>query len=458
MEQGRSAGWAASQEPAWFGGAPAVGGVFEQDVATHAVWWQEGLDLLAALPAKGRRAAGEQALADRLLAAARAARSGFLTRHGAELYERLTGGRSRFVRVEELAYGAAALVPGLVPTEAQVQAEAARTQKDKEGHEFDQGLLFNQFLGEPASGMHLCHAMLRPRAESLEALDRLRKDGRIDFGTAVIERRGRASIVSMKNPRYLNAEDDSTVDNVEIAVDLALLDPDSDICVLRGAPITGGKYDGQGVFCTGINLTQLYRGKISYLWYLVRDLGFINKIFRGVAGDGSPEEVFGNTREKAWVAAVEKFAIGGGCQYLLACDYVLAASDAYMTLPARKEGIIPGVANMRLPRFVGDRTARQAVMYERRLDCDSPEGRMICDEIVAPETLDEALANVLDRLTNSGVVSAASNRRAFRIAHEPLDHFRAYMAVYAREQAHCHFSPALISNLERFWNADKRAA
>jgi thioesterase DpgC len=56
------------------------------------------------------------------------------------------------------------------------------------------------------------------------------------------------------------------------------------------------------------------------------------------------------------------------------------------------------------------------------------------------------------------VVSAASNRRAFRIAHEPLDHFRAYMAVYAREQAHCHFSPALISNLERFWNADKRAA
>ena len=55
-----------------------------------------------------------------------------------------------------------------------------------------------------------------------------------------------------------------------------------------------------------------------------------------------------------------------------------------MTLPARKEGIIPGAANLRLPRFVGDRIARQAIMMGRRFDCDSPEGRMICDEIVPP--------------------------------------------------------------------------
>jgi thioesterase DpgC len=54
------------------------------------------------------------------------------------------------------------------------------------------------------------------------------------------------------------------------------------------------------------------------------------------------------------------------------------------------------------------------------------------------------------------VVSAVGNRRAFRIAQEPLDLFRSYMAVYAREQAYCHFSPALISNLERHWNAQNR--
>jgi thioesterase DpgC len=48
-------------------------------------------------------------------------------------------------------------------------------------------------------------------------------------------------------------------------------------------------------------------------------------------------------------------------------------------------------------------------------------------------------------------VSAAGNRRAFRAGEEPLDLFRRYMAVYAREQAHCHFSPALIANLEKNW-------
>uniref|UniRef100_UPI001953DF3D hypothetical protein n=1 Tax=Klebsiella pneumoniae TaxID=573 RepID=UPI001953DF3D len=64
----------------------------------------------------------------------------------------------------------------------------------------------------------------------------------------------------------------------------------------------------------------------------------------------------------------------------------------------------------------------------------------------------------IDGLTNSGVVGMGSNRKAFRVAQEPLDLFRTYVAVYAREQSYCHFSPALIDNLERFWNARERAA
>jgi (3,5-dihydroxyphenyl)acetyl-CoA 1,2-dioxygenase len=129
-----------------------------------------------------------------------------------------------------------------------------------------------------------------------------------------------------------------------------------------------------------------------------------------------------------------------------------------MTLPARKEGIVPGAANLRLPRFVGDRIARQAIISGRRIDCDSPEGLLICDRIVAPHEMDKAIDETIDGLTNSGVVGMGSNRKAFRVAQEPLDLFRTYVAVYAREQAYCHFSPALIDNLERFWNARERAA
>jgi thioesterase DpgC len=81
---------------------------------------------------------------------------------------------------------------------------------------------------------------------------------------------------------------------------------------------------------------------------------------------------------------------------------------------------------------------------------------MICDELVEPGAMDDAIERVVKGLTNSGVVSAAGNRRAFRVTQEPLDMFRAYFAVYAREQAYCHFSPALIANLERYWNAQTR--
>ena len=208
---------------------------------------------------------------------------------------------------------------------------------------------------------------------------------------------------------------------------------------------------------SGINLTHLYRGKIPFLWYIRRDMGIVNKIFRGLAlGDTSPDEITGGTQEKPWIAGVDAFAIGGGCQYLLAMDYVVAGSDAYMTLPARKEGIIPGAANLRMTRFVGARLARQAILMGRRFDCDSPEGRMICDEVVPPDRMEQTLARVVDDYTGSGVVSAASNRRAFRVAEEPLDMFRRYMAVYCREQAYCHFSPALIANLEKYWNAAQR--
>jgi thioesterase DpgC len=270
-------------------------------------------------------------------------------------------------------------------------------------------------------------------------------------------RHGKAAIVTAANTRFLNAEDNSTIDAMETAVDLAILDPNTDVAVLRGGEVEHPKYRGRRLFGAGINLTQLYRGQIPFVWFLKRDLGFVHKFFRGVARpDALPDDVHGTGIEKPWIAALDGFAIGGHCQILLAMDYVLAADDAFMTLPARKEGIIPGAANLRMPRFTGDRIARQAIQYDRKLVCDSPEGRLICDEIAPAAEMDGALDRVIAELTNSGAVSATSNRRAIRIGEEPLDLFRQYFSAYARDQAYCHFSPALIANLEREWNAHNR--
>jgi thioesterase DpgC len=444
-------------EPPWSVAAPQETADFPEDCARYSRYWERSAALLARLPAKPQRSAEETQAAEEIKREARAARSRFLAAHAESLYDRLTQNRSRFLRVEKLVYEAASLVPGLVPTRARVAAESGQLQRDKDGVEIDQGILVSAVLASPRAGRHLCHAMLLPRAEALERLPELEKSGRIDLGAAELFRKGKAAYVVAKNPRHLNAEDDSTIDAAEIAADLAILDPRTAICVLRGAFVEGGKHQGRRLFGSGINLTRLYYGKIPFIWYLQRDLGIVNKIYRGLArAEAVPDDVVGQTLEKPWIAAVEGFAIGGHCQYLLVMDYVLAGRDAYMSLPARKEGIIPGAANLRLPRFVGDRIARQAIMDERRLECDSPEGRLICDEVVEPSDMDAAIERVVARLTGSGVVSIAANRRSIRVAQEPFDLCREYFATYAREQAYCHFSPALIANLEQYWNAKNR--
>jgi (3,5-dihydroxyphenyl)acetyl-CoA 1,2-dioxygenase len=420
--------------------APALSGDFAADVAAFSAYWRGNL---------GNR--GKQA--------ARDARWAFLRRHARTLYNKLTDDRRKFVRIERLVYDAAVLMPGLVPTKAEVDAESELKQADKQGVEIDQGILANQFLADPECGRHLCHAMLLPREESSDALAKFRRDGRLDLGTAKVERHGKAAVLLLSNKRFLNAEDNATQPATEIGADVCILDSDSQVAVLRGDVVPEGKYAGRRVFNAGINLTHIYYGKIPFLWFLIRDLGFVNKMFRGLAKpDLPPDEVAGESIEKLWIAAVETFAIGGGCQILLATDFNIAASDAYMTLPARKEGIIPGMSNLRLARFVGDRIARQAIMYERRIDCDSDTGRLICDEVVPPAEIDATIERVIDRLTTSGSVGAIGNRRALRLAAEPFDTFRQYAALYAREQALCHFSPALIENLEKFWNAQSRKA
>ncbi|HEX2649206.1 MAG TPA: enoyl-CoA hydratase/isomerase family protein [Burkholderiales bacterium] len=332
-----------------------------------------------------------------------------------QMYDALTDGRRKYVRVDELCYRAAERFPGVLPNADDLAAEAPRLQKDKRG---------------------------------------LEKAGSLDLGGARVHREGKAAVVTMHNPRFLNAEDESTLEPLEAAIDVALLDRKSEICVLRGATVTHTRHAGKRLFGAGINLTHLYQGKIRYLWYLIRDFGFVNKIYRGLARPEVPPEE--DSVEKLWIAAVEGFAIGGHCQILLTIDQVIAADNAYMTLPARKEGIIPGAANLRMARHVGDRVARQAILAERRLDCASPEGRLMCDYIVTSEAMDAEIDRLVNHITGAGMVSAAGNRRALRIGEEPLDEFRRYFSVYTREQAQCHFSPALISNLERNWDAKNR--
>ena len=212
------------------------------------------------------------------------------------------------MRVEDLVRDAAEAYPGLVPTREQLAAEGGRPLKDKEGLEVDQSLLLAHILADPRCGTHLCHAMLLPRPETAAALATLAAQGFVDLGPVRLERHGRAVHLLSTNPRYLNAEDQGTIDAMEIGVDVATLDPGTEIAVLRGQPVEHAKYAGRRIFGAGINLTHLYHGTIPYLWYLQRELGFVHKYLRGVATpDMLPDDVNGAGVEKPWIAAVEGF-------------------------------------------------------------------------------------------------------------------------------------------------------
>jgi thioesterase DpgC len=443
--------WAAS-EPTF------VADRFDADVRAASQFFQSGQALLDRLPPRPMRSEREERAADALKKGMRQTRVAFLRRHAAALYASLTHEHQDFARIEELVYSAAERVPGLVPTRSQILAERERLQKDKEGYEVDQGLFLSQVLSHAASGAHLVHAMLRPLGESLDRLAEFQAKGYLDLGSTTVERRGPVGYLYHGNPRFLNAEDDSTTRTLEIGVDLILLDPAIEVGVLRGKVVDHPKYAGRRVFNAGINLTHLYHGQISFIdFFVVRDMGFVNKMYRGLSsGEYWPHEVESSELEKPWIAAVETFAIGGGCQILLAMDHVLAERSSFFNLPARKEGIIPGASNMRLWRFVGDRAARQAILFARDFPADSPAGQLICDTIVADGKMDPALDQTIAALTSSGVVSAAGNRKAMRIGQESLDQFRQYMALYCREQAYCHYSPQLIRNLEQNWKANER--
>ena len=383
-------------------------------------------------------------------------RDEFLRANVEEIYDELTDGMSRALRDQELLAAAAERFPGLVPNAAEMAAEAKRKLADKQGLEIAQGLFLSHVLASPRAGSHLVWAMLQPTADALERLDEFRATGVADLGTVHLSRQGRAGVLELRNPRHLNAEDDTTVWASECAADLILLDPEIEIGVLRGGVVDHPRYEGSRIFGAGLNLTRMYHGQLPFIFFITRDLGYVNKIYRGLSGavfrPNGPEE----TTEKLWIATAETYAIGGACQLLHVVDHVLAARGCRLFLPARKEGIIPGASPLRLPRSVGDRLARRAILSGREFEAGVPPAELLCDEVVEPDAMDAALEARIDALTSSGLVNAAANRRALRVGEEPLDVFRQYMATFSREQAYCHLSPALVRNLEEHWNAHER--
>jgi (3,5-dihydroxyphenyl)acetyl-CoA 1,2-dioxygenase len=428
---------------------PVLGASLARDAALAAKYFAE-LEILLQ--------AGKPVESAALRAQGLAVKEKFFRRHVAALYDEATDHGARFLRVGELLMAVASRYPALLPNREQIDAERAlKQQSAKRGYELEQGLFVAQVLADERCGLHLIHAMLKPKGDALERIGEFRKTGVIDLGEAKVERKGKIGHVTLLNSKFLNAEDDRATAALETAIDLTLLDDAIEVGVLRGGTVQHPKYQGCRIFNAGINLTHLYYGQISYVHFFIeRELGLMHKIYRGHWRSESYDEQYEDYVEKPWIAAVEAFAIGGGCQLLCIMDRVLAESGAYFNLPASKEGFIPGAANLRFPRLVGGKLAREGIFFERVFHADTPEGRMICDEVVPAGGMDAAVEANAAQLMRAGMMSAVSNRKALRVAEEPLTIFRRYMATYARQQSRCLYDQKLIDNLERSWKPNTR--
>ncbi|MFF2510430.1 (3,5-dihydroxyphenyl)acetyl-CoA 1,2-dioxygenase DpgC [Streptomyces sp. NPDC058086] len=427
---------------------PALCGVLEDDALTLAEHVGRAEEELAGLPRPGLRDEDRRQLAASLVDSCRRARTAFLYRHAPAVYDALTDRRRKPLRLAGLARAAAERFPGLVPTDAQMAEEATRAQADKEGREIDQGIFFRALLADPSVGEHLIDSMLAPTPRALDLLSDFRAEGRVDLGSVLVERRDDVAHLTVNNQHCLNAEDNRLIDDLETAVDLVLLDDQISVGVVRGGVMTHPRYVGRRVFCAGINLKDLHAGRISFVDFLLRrELGYINKLMHGVLVDAAPDAYPQRTLHKPWLAAVDSFAIGGGMQLLLVFDHVIAADDAFLSLPAAQEGIVPGLGNFRLSRMTGARLARRVILGGRRIRATDPEATLVCDEVVAPEAMDAAVEKATRELAAPAVVA---NRMMLNLADESRDGLRRYLAEFALVQARRLYAADVMAKVDRF--------
>jgi enoyl-CoA hydratase len=186
--------------------------------------------------------------------------------------------------------------------------------------------------------------------------------------TIIVERRRRVGIVRLNRPQALNALN-ATLRN-ELLSAIEAFDADADVgCIL----ITGS----DKAFAAGADIKEM------------ADKSYID-IFR--ADYAADYERLTRVR-KPVIAAVAGFALGGGCELAMMCDFIIAADNAKFGQPEIKLGIIPGIGGtQRLARAVGKAKAMDLILTGRMMDAAEAERSGLVARVVpAARLMEEAM-------------------------------------------------------------------
>jgi enoyl-CoA hydratase len=236
----------------------------------------------------------------------------------------------------------------------------------------------------------------------------------VEFENLLLEIRPPLAVITVNRPKVLNALNAATIEELFIALEQVVADP-----AVRVALLTGS---GSRAFVAGADIAQV-AGLDESAGRAYAERG--QAVFRRL-------ETFG----KPVIAAINGFALGGGCELAMACTLRLASDTARLGMPEAKLGLIPGFGGtQRLPRLVGRGAALKLLMTGTMIDAAEALRIGLVDEVVtAEELMPRAEAIALQIAQNAPIALS----RAIIAVDKGLDlSLDEGMAEEARHFGHC---------------------
>ncbi|WP_201025799.1 enoyl-CoA hydratase [Methylobacterium sp. GXS13] len=188
------------------------------------------------------------------------------------------------------------------------------------------------------------------------------------YETILTETRGRVLLITLNRPKALNAINAQLTAEVIRAATEADADPGIGCIVITGSA---------KAFAAGADIKEMQHATYAEMY----------------AGDRFADwERFTSVRTPI-IAAVAGYALGGGCELAMMCDFILAADTAQFGQPEIKLGVMPGIGgSQRLTRFVGKSKAMEMCLTGRMMDSAEAERAGLVSRVIpADQLLDEAL-------------------------------------------------------------------
>ncbi len=214
------------------------------------------------------------------------------------------------------------------------------------------------------------------------------------YATILVEKRGRVGLITLNRPQALNALNLQT--SVDVTEALAQFDGDAEIgCIV----LTGSKK----AFAAGADIKEMqnlsYADAAKLDWFQQWDA--LSRVRTPI------------------IAAVSGFALGGGCELAMMCDFIVASDTAKFGQPEIKLGVMPGMGgSQRLTRAVGKAKAMDMCLTGRMMDAQEAERAGLVSRIFpVDQLLDEALA-IATQIASMSLPVARLNKEAVNRAFE----------------------------------------